>query len=76
MYRFSNDSFLKERFEILFTTPSRGALGPTQPPIQWVLGPLSRVTKPGIESNHSPPSSADIKKAWSDTYTSPYNSIA
>jgi hypothetical protein len=56
----------------LFTTASRPALGPTQPPIQWVLGSLSlRVKRPGREANHSPPSSAEVKNAWSYTSTSP-----
>jgi hypothetical protein len=40
----------------LFTTTSRLTLGPTQPPIQWVLGTLSlRVKQPGHEADHSPP---------------------
>jgi hypothetical protein len=39
----------------LFTTASRTALGPTQPPIQWVPGALSlRVKRPGREADHSP----------------------
>jgi hypothetical protein len=47
----------------LFTTVSRTALGPTQPPIQWVPGALSlEVKRPGRESDHSPPSSAEVKK--------------
>jgi hypothetical protein len=42
----------------LFTTVSRTALGPTQPPIQWVPGALSLgVKSPGREVDHSPPSS-------------------
>jgi hypothetical protein len=42
------------------------ALGPTQPPIQWVLGALSLgVKRPGREADHSPPSSAEDKNAWS-----------
>jgi hypothetical protein len=54
----------------LFTTVSRPALGSTQPPIQWVLGALSLGVKlPGRETDHSPPSSAQIKNGWS--YTSP-----
>jgi hypothetical protein len=57
----------------LFTTASRTALGPTQPPIQWVPGALSlRVKWPGCEANHSPPSSAEVKNAWSYTSTPQY----
>jgi hypothetical protein len=42
----------------------------TTPPIQWVPGTLSvGVKRPGHESDHSPPSSAEVKNAWS--YTSP-----
>jgi hypothetical protein len=37
----------------LFTTASRTALGPTQPPIQWVPGALSLGIKmPGREADH------------------------
>jgi hypothetical protein len=47
----------------LFTTVSRTALGPTQPPIQGVPGALSLgVKRPGREANHSPPSSAEVKE--------------
>jgi 5-methylcytosine-specific restriction endonuclease McrA len=47
----------------LFTTSSRTALGPTQPPIQWVPGALSLgVKRPGREADHSPPSSAEVKE--------------
>jgi hypothetical protein len=54
----------------LFTTASRTALGPTQPPIQWVPGALSLgVTRMGREADHLPPSSAEVKNAWSYTYT-------
>jgi hypothetical protein len=52
----------------LFTTASRTALGPTQPPIQWVRGSLSLgVKRPGCEADHSPPPSAEVKNAWSYT---------
>jgi hypothetical protein len=47
----------------LFTTASRTALGPTQPPIQWVSGALSLGIKwPGRETDHSPPSNAEVKE--------------
>jgi hypothetical protein len=59
----------------LFTTASRTALGPTQPPIQWVPGALSLgVKRPGREADHSPPSSVEIKE-WMELYLhSPYTS--
>jgi hypothetical protein len=47
----------------LFTTASRIALGPTQPPIQWVPGALSLgVKQPGSEADYSLPSSAKVKE--------------
>jgi hypothetical protein len=52
----------------LFTTASRTALGPTQPPIQRVRGALSLgVKRPERESDHSPPSNAEVRNAWSYT---------
>jgi hypothetical protein len=47
-------------------TASRPVLWPIQPPIQWVPGALSlAVQQPGYEADHSPPSSAEVKNAWS-----------
>jgi hypothetical protein len=47
----------------LFTIASRPALGPTQPPIQWVLGALSPgVKQPGLQAHHLPPSSSEAKE--------------
>jgi len=55
----------------LFTTASRTALGPTQPPIQGVPGTLSLgVNRPGRQAN-SHPSSAEVKNACSYTSTPP-----
>jgi len=49
------------------------ALGPTQPPIQWVLGALSPVVKrPTREADHSPASSVEVKNAWSCISTLQY----
>jgi len=45
---------------------------PIQPPIQWVSGTLSLgLKRPGRESDHSPPHSAEVKKAWGYTSTPP-----
>jgi hypothetical protein len=47
----------------LFTTASRTALGPTQPPILWVPVTLSLgVKRPDREADHSPPSSSGVKE--------------
>jgi hypothetical protein len=57
----------------LFSTSCRPALGPTQPPIQWVTGTLSpEVKRPGREANHSPPTSAEVKNMWIYTFTPAY----
>jgi hypothetical protein len=56
-----------------FTTASRTALGPTQPPIKWVRRALSLgVKRPEREADHSPPSSAEVKNSWSYTATAQY----
>jgi hypothetical protein len=52
----------------LFATVSRPSMGPTQPPSQWVLG----AKPPGCEADHSSPSSAEVKNAWSYTSIPPY----
>jgi hypothetical protein len=53
----------------LFITASRPTLGPTQPPIQLLPGIFSpEVKRPGRETDHSPPSSAEVKNVW--RYTS------
>jgi hypothetical protein len=57
----------------IFSTFSILALGSTQPPIQWVPGaiPLG-VKQPGHEADHSPPTSAEVKKMWIYIPTPPY----
>ena len=47
------------------------AVEPTQPPIQWVLCFLLGVKQPGHVVDHSPPSSAEVKREWSYTFAFP-----
>jgi len=55
-----------------FITKSRLALGPTQPPVQWVPEALSLGVKQlGYEADHSPPSSSEVKNVWSYIATPP-----
>jgi hypothetical protein len=47
---------------LLFSTASRPAIGPIQPPIQCVPREISPgVNWPGHEADDSPPSSAEVK---------------
>jgi hypothetical protein len=47
---------------------SRLALWPNQPPVQWSPGSLFlKVKRQGHEADHSPPSSAKVKKGGSIT---------
>ena len=41
---------------------SRPALGPTQPPIQWVPAFFPGVKRPGRDVDHPPASSAEVKE--------------
>jgi hypothetical protein len=46
------------------------SLRSTQPPVQWVTGALSPgVKRLGREVDHSPPTSAEVKKMWIYTST-------
>jgi hypothetical protein len=48
---------------LLFDIVSRQALGPTQPPIQWIPGALSLgLKRRGCEADHSHPSSAEVEE--------------
>jgi hypothetical protein len=40
--------------------PSRQALVPTQPPVQWVPGLFRGKVRPARDADHSPPSSAAV----------------
>jgi hypothetical protein len=43
------------------------------PPIKWVPGDFSpELKRPGREANHTPPTSAQVKKTWTYTSTAPY----
>lgn len=47
---------------LFFSTSARQALGPTQPPMEWVSGAFSsRVKRLGREAHHSPPPSAEVR---------------
>jgi len=62
------------KFFSLFSTASRTALGPTQPPIQWVPGALSLgVKRPGREADHSPPPGTEVKNVL--RYSSTHNCV-
>jgi hypothetical protein len=50
----------------IFSTSSRTVLGPTQPPIS------PGVKRPGLEADHSSPTSAEVKKIWVYTTILPY----
>jgi hypothetical protein len=54
----------------VFATAATPALGPTQPPFQWVLLAVAReVKRLGREADYSPPSSAELKNELSYTST-------
>jgi len=49
----------------LFSIMSRLALGPNQPPIQWLRGVLSPVVQHlRHKADNSPPSSTKLMNAW------------
>jgi hypothetical protein len=61
----------QEQYIFLFSTALTQALGHTPSPIQWVPGsPYLGVMRSGCEFDHPPPSSAEVKNAWSYISTS------
>jgi len=60
----------------LLSKTSRPALPPPPLPIQVVYGVFPGVKRADRELNHSPPSSAEVKKQWSYISTSLYAFIA
>jgi hypothetical protein len=49
----------------LYSTMSRPVLGPTQSPIRWIPRYLSL----GLKTDHSPPSSAEVKYGGAMAYS-------
>jgi hypothetical protein len=43
----------------------RPPLGPTQPPVQWLLWKFSQRQSGRTQTNHSPPSGTEVKNEWS-----------
>lgn len=67
-----NRGLIPGRGEI-FHTKFRPELGPIQPLVRWVLGDLtSRAKRQNCERDYLPPSSAEVKNSWSQTFTPPY----
>jgi hypothetical protein len=61
----------------IFAILSRQALGFTQPPTESVPGVHSSgIKQPRRDSNHSPPSSYEVKNVWSYISTPPYVCMA
>jgi hypothetical protein len=64
-------SILMTKVQFL-TTMSRLVVGPTHLPLQWILGVLFPELKQlGHKTDHSPPSTAKVKNAWSYISTHP-----
>jgi hypothetical protein len=60
-----------DSFDFRFLHPSRPALGPTQPPVQWLPSFLPRVKRPGSGINHTSPFSAEVKERIELYFCSP-----
>jgi hypothetical protein len=53
---------IESRWRGDFSQPSRLALGPTQPPIQWLAGLFPGIKRPGRGVDHPASSSAEVKE--------------
>jgi hypothetical protein len=51
---------IDSRYRRYFPRLSRPALGPTQPPVQWVPALSRGKERPGRAVDHSPPSSPEV----------------
>ena len=67
---------IEPRWRRNFPHLSRPALGPTQPPVQWVPGISRGQRAAGRDADPSPPSSAVVKKEQSYTSTPPVGRTA
>jgi hypothetical protein len=63
---------VESRWGRVFPHLSRPALGPTQPPIQWVPGPFPGVKRSVRDIDHPPLSSAEVKERVELQLYSPY----
>jgi hypothetical protein len=62
------------RLRILFSHVIETVLAPTQSPIQWITGAFSpEVKQSGLEADHSPPTSVEVKKTRVYTSTPSYD---
>ena len=57
-----DDEGIEFRWGRGFPHPSRPALGPTQPPVQWYPFTFPGVNWPGRGVNHPPTSTAEVKE--------------
>jgi hypothetical protein len=62
-YRLGGRGSIPDRGQIfLFSTASKPAIGPTQPPTQYAAGdPSPEIKRPGREAEHPPQSSVEVK---------------